>query len=155
MILAIISNYWIIIPSFFLFLVLLFMREYYLRTSRDIKRLEAIGNYVFMKVCCITIIFIARSPLYSHISNTLAGLSTIRVFKKQDVMLRYFHKYQNKHTQRWYLNLSSAQWFGIRVDLLCTVYIGFVAFGAIPLASSKLGRPKPILLSHASVHKKP
>ena len=49
-ILAIVGNYWIIIPSFFLFLSLVFLRAYYLRTSRDIKRLEAIGNYVFMKV---------------------------------------------------------------------------------------------------------
>ena len=41
----------------------------------------------------------ARSPVYSHFSMTLQGLSTVRAMKKEDIALQFFHKYQNEHSQ--------------------------------------------------------
>ncbi len=40
---ACIANYWIIIPAAILVTFFVIMRWYYLKTSREIKRLEAIG----------------------------------------------------------------------------------------------------------------
>ena len=52
-------------------------------------------------VSCESSLFIytARSPVYSHFSMTLQGLSTVRAMKKEDIALQFFHKYQNEHSQ--------------------------------------------------------
>jgi hypothetical protein len=42
-VLAIISNTWLLLPAVFLITALVCLQQYYVRTSRDIKRLEAIG----------------------------------------------------------------------------------------------------------------
>jgi len=116
---ASVANYWVLIPAVFVMTAFLIFRWYYLKTSREIKRLEAI----------------ARSPLYSHISTTLQGLPTIRTFGKQTVALDHFHKYQNEHTQGWYLYVVATRWFGIRMDTLSALFLAAVAFISIPLAS--------------------
>ena len=41
---AVTINAWVVIPAFFLLSVFLAVRWYYLKTSRDIKRLEAVGR---------------------------------------------------------------------------------------------------------------
>ncbi|CAG7831233.1 unnamed protein product, partial [Allacma fusca] len=39
--LVIASNYVLVVPSFFLFVILIFMRKFYMKTARDVKRIEA------------------------------------------------------------------------------------------------------------------
>ena len=53
--------------------------------------------YFFLEL--IVLFCVARSPVYSHISMTLQGLSTVRALKKEGIALQFFHKYQNEHTQ--------------------------------------------------------
>ena len=86
----------------------------------------------------------ARSPVYSHISMTIQGLSTIRAFGKQDITTQYYHKYMNSLSQAAYLYLVTNRWFGIRIDLLSAVLLACVAYASVPLASSK-GTYPPIL----------
>ena len=103
------ANAYIVIPVVFVIAVFLCLRWYYLKTSRDVKRLEAICEYYYTPLYNIlyrmqlplkcTVISTARSPLYSHISATLQGLPTIRSFGKQNVAVDLFHKYQNEHSQ--------------------------------------------------------
>lgn len=81
---------------------------------------------------------VARSPLYSHISTTLQGLPTIRTFRKQSTAIDALHRYQNKHTQGWYLYLVSTRWFGMRIDTCSAVFLAAVAFISIPLSTSML-----------------
>ena len=57
----------------------------------------------------ISVLLIARSPLYSHISMTLQGLSTIRAYRRQSDNLELFHDYQNYHTQAWYIYIVSSR----------------------------------------------
>ena len=42
-IVALISNAWLLLQAVFLIAALVCLQQYYVRTSRDIKRLEAIG----------------------------------------------------------------------------------------------------------------
>lgn len=44
-------------------------------------------------------LFVAKSPVYSHLSVTLQGLVTIRALQKENIVLNLFHKYHNEHTQ--------------------------------------------------------
>ena len=43
MVTAAVSNYWVLIPAFLVITIFLALRWYYLKTSREVKRLEAIG----------------------------------------------------------------------------------------------------------------
>lgn len=79
----------------------------------------------------------ARSPLYSHYSSTIQGLSTIRSFNEQEKFSNKFHYYLNEHTKAWYVYLVINRWFGIRIDLISSTFLAFVVMTAIPLADSK------------------
>ena len=97
------ANGYIVIAAIAVLVVFLSVRWYYLRTSRQIKRLEAIG--IIITTQCIAVscgmfaVCVGRSPLYSHIATSLHGLVTIRGFQQQAEALRQFHRYQNEHTQ--------------------------------------------------------
>ena len=41
---AIASNYWLAIPIVFLAIIFFSLRQYFLKTAREVKRLEAIGK---------------------------------------------------------------------------------------------------------------
>jgi len=41
---ACVANYWLIIPAIIIIMLQLLFRHYFLRASRDIQRLESIGN---------------------------------------------------------------------------------------------------------------
>ena len=45
-------------------------------------------------------------------------------------------RYQNQHSQGWYLYLATTRWFGIRIDFVSTMFLAAVAFSSIPLSSS-------------------
>jgi ATP-binding cassette subfamily C (CFTR/MRP) protein 4 len=120
MVTAVIANPYVVIVVIILCVVFVFFRWYFVKPARDIKRIEALS----------------RSPLYSHISMTLQGLSTIRAYGKEDMVINQFHDYHNKQTQAWYLYIISSRWFGLRVDTINCIFIACIAFTAIPLADS-------------------
>ncbi|XP_064381882.1 ATP-binding cassette sub-family C member 4-like isoform X1 [Halichondria panicea] len=119
LIISIAANPWLAIVAAAVMVVFVFFRWYYLKTARDVKRLEAI----------------ARSPIYSHISTTLQGLPIIRTFQKQDIAQRHLCHHQDVHSEGWYAYLVTARWFAMRIDLLSAGFLAFVVFTSIPLAS--------------------
>ena len=61
MIVSGVANYWIFLPMAFVIVAFILLRCYYLRTSREIKRLEAVGEYypkycIHVKLTCSLII---------------------------------------------------------------------------------------------------
>ena len=80
---------------------------------------------------------LARSPLYSHISATLQGLTTIRACEREHASIAYFHAYQDEQTKGWLHYLIANRWFGMRIDLISSLFITIVSFSAIPLAGGE------------------
>ncbi|CAG2170433.1 unnamed protein product, partial [Oppiella nova] len=99
--------YWVVVPTVVLIFFFYFLRVYYLTSARSVKRLEGI----------------TRSPVFSHLSNTLYGLSTVRAFGAQQTFEKKFDDYQDSHTAAWFLFISSTRWFGIVLDWLCWIYL--------------------------------
>uniref|UniRef100_A0A3P9MIE5 Multidrug resistance-associated protein 4 n=1 Tax=Oryzias latipes TaxID=8090 RepID=A0A3P9MIE5_ORYLA len=108
---------WILIPIVPLLGVFLFLRHYFLQTSRDIKHLEST----------------TRSPVFSHLSSTLQGLSTIRAFRVQERFQQMFDEYQDLHSEAWFLFLTTSRWFAVRLDVICSVFVTITAFGCLYL----------------------
>ena len=76
-----------------------YIRLYYVTTSRQIKRLEAV----------------TRSPIYSNIPNTLEGLAVIRTFRSTDRFLNEFINVINTNTRMNFAFLSAGRWVGLRL----------------------------------------
>ncbi|KAK1902992.1 Multidrug resistance-associated protein 4, partial [Dissostichus eleginoides] len=108
---------WILVPVAPLLAGFLFLRCYFLQTSRDIKRLEST----------------TRSPVFSHLSSSLQGLSTIRAFKIQERFQQMFDEYQDLHSEAWFLFLTTSRWFAVRLDGICSIFVSITAFGCIYL----------------------
>ncbi|KAL9954317.1 hypothetical protein ACROYT_G041838 [Oculina patagonica] len=108
-------NPWIILPAIPLMVLFMWYGRYYLRTSRDLRRLEGV----------------TRSPVLSHFSDTLDGLVTIRAYKNENAFLEELYRFQDGHNQSWFAILSTIRWLAIRVDMICVVFMTFVLFLAI------------------------
>lgn len=65
-------------PVGVLFIFFIYLRRYYLRTSKNIKRLEGI----------------TKSPAFVHLAATINGLSTVRAFNAQEILIKEFDQHQ-------------------------------------------------------------
>ncbi|XP_018861628.1 multidrug resistance-associated protein 4 isoform X6 [Parus major] len=111
---------WILIPLIPLFIIFIFLRRYFLDTSRDIKRLEST----------------TRSPVFSHLSSSLQGLWTIRALKAEERFQKLFDAHQDLHSEAWFLFLTTSRWFAVRLDAICAIFVIVVAFGSLLLAKN-------------------
>jgi len=82
--------------------------------------------------------YAARSPVYSHISSTIQGLSTIRGYGEQVRFLNNLHFYQNEHTKGWYTKVAITRWFAMRLDIFVVVFITSLTFTSISLSNGNL-----------------
>uniref|UniRef100_A0A8C4NTD4 Multidrug resistance-associated protein 4 n=1 Tax=Dicentrarchus labrax TaxID=13489 RepID=A0A8C4NTD4_DICLA len=103
----------ILIPVVPLLFFFLYLRRFYLRTSRDVKRLEST----------------TRSPVFSHLSSSLQGLWTIRALRAEDRLKKAFDAHQDLHSEAWFLFLMTSRWFALRLDSICSIFITFATFG--------------------------
>ena len=136
---ACVVQYYLIIPFSILLVSMLVLRYYYLKTSTQVKQLESV----------------ARSPLYSHISLTLQGLSTIRALGIEKRVTLDLHLLQDRHACTWYYYTCCHRWFGIRLDLMTSLVVVFAVlysfFTRCIFSTDELvGFSIPLLLSLAA-----
>ena len=90
------ANPWvllILIPSIPL---VLWIRTFYIRSSRQLKRLESV----------------TRSPVYTLFSSSLDGFTSIRTFDIEKDFLNKFLERIDINSQSYFLLFSAARWFG-------------------------------------------
>lgn len=83
------------------------VQRYYLRTSRELKRLDSVS----------------RSPIYAHFQESLGGISTIRAYRQQD---RF--ELENEWRVDWNLrayfpSISANRWLAVRLEFFGAVII--------------------------------
>ena len=60
--------------------------------ARSVKRLEGV----------------TKSPIFSQLSSTLNGLTSIRAFKAEDMMTNEFDYHQDIHSSAFFIHLGSS-----------------------------------------------
>jgi ATP-binding cassette subfamily C (CFTR/MRP) protein 4 len=112
---AIFINYWVLIPILPLFIILIYVRNYFLASSRELKRIEGI----------------CRSPIFIHANSTLTGITTIRAARKEKIFASEFDAHQDYHTRAYFAYICIQRWFSIRLDLIVVVFIIFSVISSI------------------------
>ncbi|XP_063913187.1 ATP-binding cassette sub-family C member 4-like isoform X2 [Zophobas morio] len=99
-----------LIPTVIFLLILLVLRRFCLRTSRNLKRLEAL----------------TRSPVVGYLNASLEGVTTIRAFKTEKILRDEFDRHQDLYSSAYYILVSSMRAFAFTMDTLCGFYISFI-----------------------------
>lgn len=96
------ASYWLAVTYPFLVGTLYSVQKYYLRTSRQLRFLD----------------LEAKSPLYSHFMETIAGLVTIRAFSWQDDLIRVNERSLDSSQRPFYLLYMIQRWLNLVLDLM-------------------------------------
>ncbi|KAG0271584.1 Multidrug resistance-associated protein 1, partial [Linnemannia gamsii] len=88
---------------------------FFLVSSRELKRLDSA----------------ARSPLYAHFGETLAGLVTIRAFNDTERLAVQATTLLDRSQTTGYLTNMTNRWLQIMIDQLSTLTLGFVCLMAV------------------------
>jgi ABC-type multidrug transport system fused ATPase/permease subunit len=84
-----------------------FTPRYYLATSRELKRLDAVS----------------RSPIFAWFSESLAGLSTIRAFRQQPVFAAINHDRIDRNQVCYLPSISVNRWLAVRLEFVGALII--------------------------------
>ncbi|KYB27685.1 probable multidrug resistance-associated protein lethal(2)03659 isoform X2 [Tribolium castaneum] len=114
---------WLMVPTVVAGIIFYFLRIFYIRTSRNVKRLEGI----------------TRSPVFSHLNASLQGLTTIRAFGAQEILEKEFDGHQDLHSSAWFSFISTSRAFGYWLDVVCIIYITLVTFSFLVIGNEKFG----------------
>ncbi|XP_055309579.1 probable multidrug resistance-associated protein lethal(2)03659 isoform X2 [Sitodiplosis mosellana] len=108
--LVLMTNYWLAIPTAIMSLIFLGLRHIYVRTARCLKRMESMG----------------RSPIFSHTNATISGLTTIRSYKSNEIIIKEFNALQDGNTAVCYLFNSTSRALALWLELVCVLYMMIV-----------------------------
>ncbi|XP_049950536.1 ATP-binding cassette sub-family C member 4-like isoform X1 [Schistocerca serialis cubense] len=120
---VLVVNYLLIVPMVIIGALFGVVAKRFMTTGRNIKRLEGIR----------------RSPMFSHLSDTLNGLATIRSSGVQDIVRKEFDDHQDRHTSAWFLYITNTAALGIWLDLLSSTFVGVVTYSFLVLSTASFG----------------
>merc|ERR1712123_4370 len=123
---------WVMVPTVFLGVIFVLLRRFYMASAIDIKRLEGIS----------------RSPVFSQLSTSLQGLTTIRAFSAQPLLRAEFDRQQDLHSSAWFAFISATRWFGLWLDWIVVVYLGLVVYSFLVLGGDLLGGEVGLAISN-------
>lgn len=81
--------------------------------------------------------FSASSPVFSHITASLRGVTTIRAFNAQKILQKEFDSHQDLYSSAWYLYISAARTFAWWIDGFCVVYMALIIASFFVIGNGK------------------
>uniref|UniRef100_G3TRW4 Multidrug resistance-associated protein 1 n=1 Tax=Loxodonta africana TaxID=9785 RepID=G3TRW4_LOXAF len=103
----------VIIPP--LGLIYFFVQRFYVASSRQLKRLESVS----------------RSPVYSHFSETLLGVSVIRAFEEQERFIRQSDLKVDENQKAYYPSIVANRWLAVRLEFVGNCIVLFAALFSV------------------------
>jgi len=136
-----IVNFWLLLPIVLLGIYFYKLSQIYIVTSRSVTRLESTSKDFFNNNKKKYFLFIknthtARSPVFTHVSSSLSGLSTLRAHQCEHIFQQVFNHCQNVHSSAYYLYLATSRWFAIQMDFINLFYIACVTYTCTALQGS-------------------
>lgn len=80
---------------------------------------------------------LAKSPVFSHLTATLLGISTIRSRELQSHLAKEFDTLQDVHSGTWQLAVSANTALGLWLDFVSTAFVACVTYSFIVLYDGK------------------
>ncbi|CAJ1877943.1 unnamed protein product [Sphenostylis stenocarpa] len=114
------TNVDVLLPLFTGILISSYVTDYYLASSRELTRLD----------------LITKAPVLHHFSESIAGVMTIRAFRRQKNFCQENLKRVDDNLRMDFHNYSSNVWLGIRLELLGSFVLCISAMFMIILPSS-------------------
>ncbi|KAI9439890.1 ABC transporter [Lactarius indigo] len=102
---------WFLIVVAVVFVLYAMASAFYRASAREMKRLDAI----------------LRSSLYSHFSETLSGIATIRAYGEEGRFVKENRDQVNTENRAYWMTVTNQRWLGIRLDFLGTLLTLVVA----------------------------
>jgi ATP-binding cassette, subfamily C (CFTR/MRP), member 1 len=112
----------LIIP---LALIYIFMQRYYLKTKRELKRLDSTS----------------RSPVFAHFQESLGGITTIRAYVQQERFSLENEERLDANMRAYFPSISANRWLGVRLEFIGSIIIFSAAGFAISSVSTGSGLP--------------
>ncbi|KAF2788122.1 multidrug resistance-associated protein 1 [Melanomma pulvis-pyrius CBS 109.77] len=98
----------------------LYIQRYYLRTSRELKRLDSIS----------------RSPIYAHFQESLSGMSTIRAYSQERRFEQENEWRVDANLRAYFPSINANRWLAVRLEFIGSVIIlASAGFAIISVAS--------------------
>ncbi|EDO48176.1 predicted protein [Nematostella vectensis] len=116
----VLASYWLLLAMVIPLFLMLWYSVKFLRVSRDATRLQSL----------------ARSPVFSHISNTVEGLPAIHMHDASHVFIQRLCSHQNNLTQASFSAMSMWLWLNMRVLNSGIVFLVIISIAVITLSSS-------------------
>ncbi|KAI0714464.1 P-loop containing nucleoside triphosphate hydrolase protein [Cerioporus squamosus] len=107
---------WFLIAVGVISFVYIMAAVFYRASARELKRLDSL----------------LRSMLYSHFSESLSGLATIRAYGETDRFLEENRKRVDIENRAYWLTVTNQRWLGIRLDfmgILLTFVVAILTVG--------------------------
>ncbi|RDH29488.1 P-loop containing nucleoside triphosphate hydrolase protein [Aspergillus welwitschiae] len=82
-------------------------QKYYLRTSRELKRLDSV----------------TRSPIYAHFQESLGGISTIRAYRQEERFTLENEWRMDANVRAYFPSISANRWLAVRLEFIGSVII--------------------------------
>ncbi|OQO03652.1 hypothetical protein B0A48_10317 [Cryoendolithus antarcticus] len=101
----------------------LWIQRYYLRTSRELKRLDSIS----------------RSPIYAHFQESLSGITTIRAYRQQQRFGLENEWRVDANLRAYFPSINANRWLAVRLEFIGSIIILSAASFAIISVSSGSG----------------
>ncbi|KAI5459860.1 P-loop containing nucleoside triphosphate hydrolase protein [Mariannaea sp. PMI_226] len=100
-----------------------FIQRYYLRTSRELKRLDSVS----------------RSPIYAHFQESLGGITTIRAYRQQQRFELENEWRVDANLRAYFPSISANRWLAVRLEFIGAIVILSAAGFAIFSVASNSG----------------
>jgi ATP-binding cassette, subfamily C (CFTR/MRP), member 1 len=113
-------------------LLYMYIQRYYLRTSRELKRLDSVS----------------RSPIYAHFQESLSGISTIRAYRQQKRFSMENEWRVDANLRAYFPSINANRWLAVRLEFIGSIII-LTAAGFATIAVSAGGGPSAGLVGLA------
>lgn len=100
--------------------VYLYIQRYYLRASRELKRLDSTS----------------RSPIYAHFQESLGGITTIRAYRQQNRFALENEWRVDANLRAYFPSINANRWLAVRLEFIGSfIILAAASFAIISVAT--------------------